>query len=90
MPWSAAPQVQNEAESGLSDPAPPIANPMTAAPLVPQIIQPIADSTRTEAMLTVMAARRAVAAYLRHVFGAALRWETTAHNHFPASPSHSS
>jgi len=61
MPWSPAPQVQNEVEAGLSDPAPPIANPMTAAPLVPQIIQPIADSRRTEAMLTVMAARRAIA-----------------------------
>lgn len=41
-------------------------------------------------VISVMAARRAVAAYLRHVFGAALRWEKTAHNHFPASPSHSS
>lgn len=38
-------------------------------------------------IISVMAARRAVAAYLRHVFGAALRWDKTAHSHFPTSAS---
>jgi hypothetical protein len=35
---------------------------MLAAPVVPQILQPIADSARTEAMLVAMAARRAIGA----------------------------
>lgn len=35
-------------------------------------------------IVAMMAARRAVAAYLRHVFGAALRWDKTTHSHFPA------
>lgn len=38
-------------------------------------------------IIAVMAARRAVATYLRHVFGAALRWDKTAHSHFPAPAS---
>lgn len=38
-------------------------------------------------IIAVMAARRAVAAYLRHVFGGALRWDKTAHSHFPAPAS---
>lgn len=62
MPWSADPQTQSEATADISGPVPPVANPMTATPLVPQIIQPIADSARTEAMLSVMAARRAMSA----------------------------
>jgi hypothetical protein len=41
---------------------PPVTTPPVAAPVVPQIVQPIADSVRTEAMLLIMAARRASAA----------------------------
>ncbi len=36
-------------------------------------------------IIAIMAARRAVMAYLRHLFGATLRWDKTAHQHFPAS-----
>lgn len=36
-------------------------------------------------IIAIMAARRAVAAYLRHIFGATLRWDKTAHSHFPDS-----
>jgi len=34
-------------------------------------------------IIAVMAARRALAQYIRHCFGGALRWEKTAHRHFP-------
>lgn len=44
----------------LPEPAPPPVNPMLASPVAPQILQPIADSARTEAMLVAMAARRAI------------------------------
>lgn len=44
----------------LPEVTPPPVNPMLAAPAAPQILQPIADSTRTEAMLVAMAARRAM------------------------------
>ena len=33
---------------------------MLASPVAPQILQPIADSARTEAMLVAMATRRAI------------------------------
>lgn len=46
----------------MSEIAPPPVNPMLATPVAPQILQPIADSARTEAMLVAMAARRAVGA----------------------------
>ncbi|MGC1469507.1 MAG: glycosyl transferase family protein [Sphingorhabdus sp.] len=36
-------------------------------------------------IISIMAARRAVVAYLRHIFGAALSWDKTAHSHFPGS-----
>lgn len=38
-------------------------------------------------IIAVMAARRAVAAYLQHIFGATLRWDKTTHRHFPVSTS---
>jgi ribosome-binding factor A len=34
-------------------------------------------------IVAIMAARRAVSAYLRHCFGAELKWDKTAHLHFP-------
>lgn len=40
--------------------APPPVNPMVTTGVAPQILQPIADSTRTEAMLVAIAARRAI------------------------------
>ena len=36
-------------------------------------------------IIAIMAARRAVMAYLRHIFGAALSWDKTVHSHFPGS-----
>lgn len=42
------------------EPTPPPVNPVLASPGAPQILQPIADSARTEAMLVAMAARRAI------------------------------
>lgn len=59
-PWEETPSAAATSDAIAPDPAPPTANPMTAAPLVPQIVQPIADSARTEAMLVTMAARRAI------------------------------
>jgi hypothetical protein len=38
-------------------------------------------------IIASMAARRAVTAYLRHIFGAALSRDKTAHRHFPDSSS---
>lgn len=38
-------------------------------------------------IIAIMAARRAVTAYLRHILGAALSWDKTAHSHFPGSSS---
>lgn len=61
-PWDNAPSTAATPDMAPSEPAPTTANPMTVAPLVPQIVQPIADSARTEAMLVAMAARRAIAA----------------------------
>ncbi|MCC6479431.1 hypothetical protein [Sphingorhabdus sp.] len=49
------------AEAGPSVAAPPV-NPVLAAAGAPQILQPIADSARTEAMLVAMAARRSLGA----------------------------
>lgn len=60
-PWENAPTSADAPDTVPSEPAPATANPMTVAPLVPQIVQPIADSARTEAMLVAMAARRAIA-----------------------------
>lgn len=37
-------------------------------------------------IIAIMAARRAVICYLRHLFGATLGWDKTAHRHFPDSP----
>lgn len=34
--------------------------------------------------VAIMAARRAVSAYIRHCFGAELKWDKTAHTHFPS------
>jgi hypothetical protein len=62
-PWGeAAPSAPAGPVVPLPEIAPPPVNPMLAAPAAPQILQPIADSARTEAMLVAMAARRAVAA----------------------------
>ena len=36
-------------------------------------------------IIAIMAARRAVGDYVRHIFGAALRWDKTAHSHLPGS-----
>jgi hypothetical protein len=65
-PWSApapaAPSSPVLPEPTPHDTIPPVANPVVAAPVVPQIVQPIVDSARTEAMLVAMSARRAVEA----------------------------
>lgn len=37
-------------------------------------------------IVAIMAARRAVAAYVRHLNGGTLLWDKTAHRHFPQSP----
>ena len=39
-------------------------------------------------IIAVMAARRAVAHYIRYCFGADLRWDKTAHRHFPETSRH--
>lgn len=60
-PWTeSAPAAPAAPVTALPEPAPPPVNPMLASPVAPQILQPIADSARTEAMLVAMAARRAI------------------------------
>lgn len=62
-PWGeATPSVPDAPVAALPGVAPPPVNPMLAAPATPQILQPIADSARTEAMLVAMSARRAIGA----------------------------
>ncbi|HMT41501.1 MAG TPA: hypothetical protein PKC48_02660 [Sphingorhabdus sp.] len=62
-PWGeVAPSAPEAPVAPMPEIAPPPVNPMLAAPVVPQILQPIADSARTEAMLVAMAARRAIGA----------------------------
>lgn len=38
-------------------------------------------------VIAIMAARRATSAYVRHLFGASLRWDKTRHSHFPQGSS---
>jgi adsorption protein B len=52
-----------------------IYGPAEAALSVPRVI--------ISNIVAIMAARRAVSAYLRHCFGADLKWDKTAHLHFP-------
>jgi len=40
-------------------------------------------------IVAIMAARRAVAAYVRHLSGGTLLWDKTAHSHFPQSAARS-
>lgn len=63
-PWEETPPVEATAPAAALPEAvpPPPVNPMLASPVTPQILQPIADSARTEAMLVAMAARRAIGA----------------------------
>lgn len=60
-PWDETPLAGSDArDAALPEAAPPPVNPMLASPVAPQILQPIADSARTEAMLVAMATRRAI------------------------------
>lgn len=59
-PWETATPPPPAASVAISDAAPPPTNPMLTTTVAPQILQPIADSARTEAMLVAMAARRAI------------------------------
>lgn len=63
-PWagdSPAASVAPETPDAALAPPPPV-NPMLTTSMAPQILQPIADSARTEAMLVAIAARRAITA----------------------------
>lgn len=60
-PWeTAAPSAPAVTELA-DEAAPPPANTMMTTTVAPQILQPIADSARTEAMLVAIGARRAIA-----------------------------
>jgi hypothetical protein len=61
-PWTAGPPVAPPAVIAPAVDVPPA--PVPAPTLAPQPVPPVADSVRTEALLTVMAARRASAAGL--------------------------
>jgi hypothetical protein len=63
-PWGAESPVapaRPEPTDAPEAPSPPV-NPMLTTGVTPQILQPVADSARTEAMLVAMAARRAIGA----------------------------